>query len=111
MHTLRSSSFDIMCVCDLNWQRLLVVLSFSSRAECSPAGSSHHEPVVQVSVSEAKILIPKKSLNRRNKTKNQEDESIADYIAFAQAKARNLMCRATRGRCSLRDSQRKSFFA
>ncbi len=38
-------------------------------------------------------------------------QCIADYIALAQAKVRNLMCRATRGLCSLRDSQRKSFFA
>ncbi len=37
--------------------------------------------------------------------------AIADYIALAQAKVRNLMCRATRGQCSLRDSQRKSLFA
>ncbi len=37
--------------------------------------------------------------------------AIADCIALAQAKVRNLMCRATRGRCSLHDSQRKRFFA
>ncbi len=36
---------------------------------------------------------------------------IADYIALAQAEGRHFMCRATRGRCSLRVSQRKSFFA
>ncbi len=36
---------------------------------------------------------------------------IADDIAHAQAKESILMCRATRGLCSLRDSQRKSFFA
>ncbi len=34
--------------------------------------------------------------------------SLADYVALAQAKERNLMCRATKGPCSSRDSQRQS---
>ncbi len=36
---------------------------------------------------------------------------IANYIAPAQAKVQILMCRATREQCSLRDTQRRSFYA